>query len=102
MRNRKPTKSAVRPRLLELIAERNLELARAGKRLITLTDVARDTDISYTALSMFAHKKAKTMAFDSMARLMDYFSLESFDKLFAYVNPAARDDEEGSGEYVGK
>lgn len=96
MRNRKPINSTVRTRLLELITERNLEHARAGKRLITLSDVARETDISYTALSMFANNKAKTMAFDSMARLVDYFNLKSFDKLFTHI----KEQPEGVNDYA--
>lgn len=97
---RKPIQSAVRTRLIELVAERNLERARAGKRLITLTDISRETDVSFIALSTIAQNKAKTIAFDTMARLMGYFNLSSFDQLFAYIKPDTGVNE-GKNNYEG-
>lgn len=91
---RKPVKTVVRPRLMELLAEHNLELARAGKRLVTLTDVARDTDVSYTTIVALAQNKVKTLSFDMMARLMDYFNLSSFDELFIRVTCEAENGED--------
>lgn len=82
-KKRKPVKTSVRSRLMELLVEHNLELARNGKRLVTLSDVARGTDISYSAIVALAQRRVGALSFDTMARLMDYFNVSSFDKLLA-------------------
>lgn len=91
----KATKTVVRSRLMELIAEINLELARNGGRRITLIDVARGTGMSYATVIALAQNRLKTMSFDMMARLIDYFNLSSFDRLFTY-------SELNIGDYEGR
>lgn len=95
MRTKEQPAKTIRPRLLELLAEKNLERARKCKPMLTLRDVAKATGISYTALFMFAHNKGKTISFDALAKLMEYFNLTSFDQFFAFIPNQAAGDEEG-------
>lgn len=95
MRTKRQADTTIRPRVLELLAERNLERARECKPMLTLKEVAKATDISYTSLYLFAHNKSKTISLDAMAKLMEYFRITSFDQLFAFIPSRSESDESG-------
>lgn len=71
----------IQSRLRELMASKS----RLERRKITYSDIASETGISKTTLSMLANDKLGGVSFSTVERLCKYFSCQPGD-LFIYVD----------------
>ncbi len=82
----------IRSRVKILLAERNLERARAGERPISVRAIAEATGITHSALVKFVNNQSQMVAFDTLDKLMQFFGTADLDDILEYVPPAEREE----------
>jgi DNA-binding Xre family transcriptional regulator len=87
------TTMPIRARIKVLLAEVNLERTRRGEKPISVRQLAEDTGITHSALVQLVNGKSKMVAFETLDKLMQFFGVNSLDRLLEYVPPAERGGE---------
>jgi DNA-binding Xre family transcriptional regulator len=88
----------IRARIKVLLAEVNLERTRAGERPVSVRQLSEETGITHSALVQLVNGKSKMVAFETLDKLMQFFNIESLDRLLEYIPLAERTSEEAEGE----
>jgi DNA-binding Xre family transcriptional regulator len=76
---------SVKSRIKVLLAERNLERARAGDRAISVRQLAERTGITHSALVKLVNNQSQMVAFDTLDKLMRFFGTRNLDDLLEYT-----------------
>src|SRR5262245_7977997 len=84
---------SVKSRVKVLLAERNLERARAGERAISVRQLAESTGITHSALVKLVNNQSQMIAFDTIDKLMRFFGTEHLDDILEFTpdDPAGQD-----------
>lgn len=80
----------VKSRIKVLLAERNLERARAGEKPISVRGVAEATGITHSALVKLVNGKSGMISFETLDKLMQFFGTKDLNEILEYVPPAER------------
>ena len=80
----------VKSRVKVLLAERNLERARAGEKLVSVRELAERTGITHSALVKLVNGRSGMISFETLDRLMQYFGTTDLNAILEYVPPAER------------
>ena len=74
----------IRSRVKVLLAERNLERARAGQKAISVRGLSQATGIAHSALVKLLDNKSTRVDFETLDRLMRYFSTQDLNEILEY------------------
>ena len=74
----------IRSRVKVLMAERNLERARAGQKALSVRGLAEATGIAHSALVKLVDNKSTRVDFETLDRLMRYFGTRDLNEILEY------------------
>ncbi len=77
----------IRSRVKVLLAERNLERARAGQGSVSLPQLAAATGIAHSALRKLVNNQSTRIDFETIDKLMQYFGTNTLDDILEYTPP---------------
>lgn len=75
----------IRCRIPRIMAEFNIQRLRSGLSVMSERRIAQETQISYGYLRRLTREETEIYQLPEMARLMQFFKLNSFDQLFEYT-----------------
>ncbi len=75
----------IRSRIKVLLAERNLDRARAGEKPISVRGVAEATGITHSALVKLVNGKSGMISFETMDKLMKFFGTTNLNDILEWV-----------------
>lgn len=78
----------VRSRIKVLLAERNLEWARAGSRPISVRQLAEATGITHSALVKLVNGQSTRIDFNTLDKLMAFFDTDDINVILVRVRGA--------------
>jgi putative transcriptional regulator len=81
----------VRSRVKVLLAEQNLQRARAGQNPISVRAVAEATGITHSALVKLVNNQSTRIDFETIDKLMQFFGTDDINDILEYVPPAERE-----------
>ena len=77
----------IRSRVKVLLAERNLERARAGERAISVRQLSEATGITHSALVKLINNQTTRIDFETIDRLMQFFDTDDIRDILDYTSP---------------
>ena len=79
------TSMPVRSRIKVLLAERNLERARAGARPISVRQLAEATGITHSALVKLVNGQSTRIDFNTLDKLMAFFDTDDMNDILVRI-----------------
>lgn len=80
----------VKSRIKVLMAERNLDRARAGERPISVRGLSEATGITHSALVKLVNGKSSMISFETIDKLMKFFGTKDLNEVLEYVPEEGR------------
>lgn len=78
----------LKSRIKVLLAERNLDRARRGEKLISVRGLAEATGITHSALVKLVNNRSTRVDFETLDKLMQFFETTDLNDLLEYTPPA--------------
>ncbi len=76
----------LRSRVKLLLAERNVELVRQGKKAISILGLSQATGITHSALIKFVNGQSSRVDFETLDRLMQFFETRDLNQILEYIS----------------